>query len=461
MACTTYKGSVTVFLSMLMLLLIGLVMCLIEVTKVHNMKSYRRVVAEGAIGSVFGEYHASLQEEYGLFGLDASYKKGDFSLENVLQQFSYYGGEGEDSEVESLQLMTDNQGAGFLDQVLFYMEDATGMGFLEDILGMTDQWDSIDIEEGNKGESGLSDLGDMKDSVLEDMDNPLSEYFDFDFTGILHLVVDNKDALSDGKVELSTLCSQRQLEVGYGTSVSLGTASLTKKLSLIEYGLRTLGSASVLSEVNRNDEATVIVGEDTLSYQLEYLIGGKNSDQENLKSVVHKLLLIRTPVNYACLQGDSIKKLEVDVLATSIALATGAVGAESIIAESLLWAWSYGESIADIKSLLSGNSLTLVKNSDQWQLDLSGLLSFGSGTLTSGDGDNGMDYEDFLRMLLYLETLEDLTKRAMDMVELGVKNIGGMELFQLDHCISRMILNIETQVGMGYSYGFPIEFGYR
>lgn len=463
-----YKASVTVFLSMIMLLLIGLVMCLIEVTKIHNMKVYRRVAAEGAIESVFAEYHMELQEMYGLFGLDASYRGSDFAEEKVLDRFDYYGGTWDEYEIETLQLMTDNHGASFLDQVIFYMKDATGLGFLEGILGMTQEWESIDIEEGAKGEEELTGLSDMKDTVSEDLENPLSSFLDFDFQGILNLVVEHKDSLSEGEVTLSELCSQRQRKTGYGSSVNLNYSDITTKPILVEYVMRILDNAGQLLSYTQGEEETVSLesssegeGNDTLQYQLEYLIGGKNSDQDNLKSVVHKLLLIRTPVNYACLKADSIKKAEVNVAAIAIAAAVGAVGTEHIIGESLLWAWSYGESMVDVRSLLSGGSLTLTKSSSQWQLELSNLLSFGNSSLPNVDSDEGMDYGEFLRILLYLESIETLTERGMDMVELGVRSGIGMEGFRLDYCISRIRLNLETQVGLGHSYSFPIEYGYR
>lgn len=458
-----YKASVSVFLSMIMLLLMGLVMCLIEVTKVYNMQAYRRLMGEGAIESVFGEYHVGLQSHYGLFGLDGSYKSGDYSISNVMERYSFYGGNGDESQIVTLQLMTDNQGAGFLDQVMYYMLDSVGLSYLENMLGINTQWESIDIEEGEQGASGLADIGTMKDSLLGTEDNPLATFFDFDFNGILDLVWEDKNSLSTGEVDQSQLCSQRELEVGYGTTSTVDRGSVATKVGLSEYVLGVLdyADASTDASTDVSTDANTDEESDTLRYQVEYLIGGGDSDKENLKSVVHKLLLIRTPVNYACLQGDSVKKAEVEVVAIAIATATGALGTESLIAQSLLWAWSWAESIVDVRSLLSGGNLTLTKSSSQWQLDISSLMDFGSGSVEASKGEDGMDYKDFLRILLYLESIDTLTQRTMDMVELSVKNIDGMEQFKLDHCISRLSLSIETEVGMGYSYSFPIEYGYR
>lgn len=466
-----YKASVTVFLSMIMLLLIGVVMCLIEVTRIHNLNSYNRIQAEGAIESVFAEYHKELRENYGLFGLDASYRGNGFSSDNVLERFSFYGGLGDESTIESLQLITDNQGSAFLDQIMFYMADSTGLSYFDEMLDMTIEWESMEIDEGGKGENGLTDLGSLKDAVDEEVENPLGALMDFDFNGILNVVVKDKDSLSNGSIELNTLCSQRQLEVGYGNSISLDRNTITTKLAVSEYAMDVLSNACIFLdnrdvEEEMGDSTTdLAAGEDDqksgLAYELEYLIGGKNSDKENLKSVVHKLLLIRTPVNYACLQGDSTKKAEVNVLAASIALATGAVGTESIIAESLLWAWSYVESMADVKSLLSGYALSPTKKVEQWQLGLLSILTFGNSNFNINENTEGMDYKDFLRILLYLESIETLTLRTMDMVELGVRGMEGLGGFQLDYCISRMKMEVKAQVATGYNYRFPIEYGYR
>ena len=46
-----------------------------------------------------------------------------------------------------------------------------------------------------------------------------------------------------------------------------------------------------------------------LNYQVEYILGGKNSDRENLKSVATKLLLIRQGVNMAYLISDGVRVL--------------------------------------------------------------------------------------------------------------------------------------------------------
>ena len=58
-----------------------------------------------------------------------------------------------------------------------------------------------------------------------------------------------------------------------------------------------------------------------LHYQLEYLLAGKKSDQENLKAVAKRLLLIREGINASCLMADAGKRAQNS--GTCLAIASG------------------------------------------------------------------------------------------------------------------------------------------
>lgn len=56
---------------------------------------------------------------------------------------------------------------------------------------------------------------------------------------------------------------------------------------------------------------------------MEYILGGKNSDIENLKYVVHRLLLIREVSNVTYLFSDGAKMAEAAAMAFAVATAAG------------------------------------------------------------------------------------------------------------------------------------------
>ena len=73
----------------------------------------------------------------------------------------------------------------------------------------------------------------------------------------------------------------------------------------------------------------------------------------------------------------------------------------------------------DLRSLLAGNRVPLIKSKESWQLSLSSLLTLG----TEEDQNEGMDteggllYREYLRMLLFLEKQESCAVRALGIIE--------------------------------------------
>ena len=138
-----------------------------------------------------------------------------------------------------------------------------------------------------------------------------------------------------------------------------------------------------------------------LNYQVEYILGGKNSDRENLKSVAGKLLVIRQGVNMAYLLSDSGKRIQVETLALAIASGFLIPPAAAVIEAALIFCWAFAESILDVRELFAGGHVPLIKNSSDWQLSLSNLPNILDKLDSSRkDAGNGMSYEDYLQVLL-------------------------------------------------------------
>ena len=65
--------------------------------------------------------------------------------------------------------------------------------------------------------------------------------------------------------------------------------------------------------------------------------------------------------------GDSVKKSEAMALAATISTLLLIPEAAEAVKQLILLAWAAGEGVIDIRSLLSGNKVPLVKTSDNWQ----------------------------------------------------------------------------------------------
>ena len=183
-----------------------------------------------------------------------------------------------------------------------------------------------------------------------------------------------------------------------------------------------------------------------LRYQVEYILEGKDNDLDNLKAVAGRLLIIREGVNFAHLLSEPGKRSQAAALAAAIAATFLIPPAASVIEKAVLLCWAFGESILDVRELLDGGKIPLVKSAGDWQLSLENL----SNLLDSLDTrrrsvENGMSYEDYLQVLLMSKSKSMKLKRGMDMVELGIRSMPQRERFRLDCCITAIEAAVDVR----------------
>ena len=131
------RAEITVFLSMVFILIVSFILGIIEITVIHTSKNLSRLETDRAVFSVFGEYQKELLEEYQVFAIDGSYGTGDFSEERITARMHYYETGETDHEITEIQFLTDNHGQAFREQVTAYMEECYGRGMIRDFTGLT------------------------------------------------------------------------------------------------------------------------------------------------------------------------------------------------------------------------------------------------------------------------------------------------------------------------------------
>ncbi|MCD8333725.1 MAG: DUF5702 domain-containing protein [Clostridiales bacterium] len=178
-------------------------------------------------------------------------------------------------------------------------------------------------------------------------------------------------------------------------------------------------------------------GDHALDYELEYMIAGKAGDQENLKAVVRRLLLLREAANLVYLETNAEKQREAAAIATVLVSMVGQPELEPLVQQGLLAAWAYAESVSDVRILLEGGKVSLVKTADQWYTELGSL----SSSVYAAEGSSqtkGLSYANYLQILMWTTSEQKLTQRAMDMVE---KNTGTA----MDQMVCRAICEYEYE----------------
>lgn len=452
------KGEVTAYLSLIFILLVSFVGGIMEAASVQMAKNYRRADMNRAMESVFAEYQKELLEEYGVFALEGSYESGSYSEANIEGRLDFYGADGIEQSVGRIEFLTDHGAKAFREQVGAYMQHKYGLDLLKDKIGMTDVWkqqeeQSEDCERAEtEQQKELEDLLKENEGQLPSDDNPIEHVEQLKKSSLLELVMPKGKPVSQKTSDLAGTLSFRGINHGYGdfSDVSQDTGALT---SLV------FGEYLLTHFTHGADEP----GAGALDYQLEYILAGKGSDRENLEIVIKKLMLLRFVPNYVHLQGSSAKKAEAEALALTLCSLLAVPAVTEAAAQVILLAWAYGESLVDMRSLLKGGKVPLVKSEDSWQLSLSGLMKLGQGEDVNDGKDtgSGLPYKEYLRMLLFLEKEEDIGMRALDIIEQNLRLEHGLAFFKADQCISKIEVKSTCNLRRGITYRFTTYFGYH
>ena len=453
------NGEVVVFLSLIFILMITFVAALLDGVSIQMAKNYRRADMNRAMECVFAEYQKELLEHYDVFALDASYETGQYAEENLADRLEYYGVSNTEQKIKRVQFLTDRKCQAFHDQITAYMENRYGIDSVRDMLGMTSVWNSQDqrsesyAREEEEQEQRLESLLLEQEGELPSEDNPIEHVEQIRQSPILSLVVPRERTLSEKSTEAEKVLANRNLNTGYGDFSDVEGESTT--LSNLLYGEYFLEHFSSFIDEESNGGA--------LDYELEYILSGKYSDKENLEAVVKKLMLIRYVPNFAYIQTDSEMQAEAEAIAGTLCTFLAVPEITAAAAQVILAAWAYGETIIDLRALLSGKKVPVVKSKETWQLQLSELLKLGTeeDQVAGMDSENGMDYSAYLRMLIFLGNKDAETIRTLSVIELNLQTIYGQTYFQADLCISRLEMESISRFRRGITYQYKTYYGYR
>ncbi len=489
------RGSVTLFISLLLAVILGVFQVLFQSLRIAGGRVQAEAGVEEGLYSVFSGYHRELFDSYRVFFLDAGYGSAGFRpdimlniVEDSLGQ-SCYTGKRENlwncshgmSAVTGYTLATDNNGAAFFEQAVDYMKDTLGIQGIQLLADQLVQQKSTVEEQKIQGDydraKEAQEVYEQKkeeQTAVENTDagngqhtpadpdttavpqvqvpagfqNPLDVIRQVQQMGLLGLVFPADRQLSQAEVRLEELPSHRELEKGMGSGIAVSDQGMANQLLFLQYMMKHLGS---FEKEN---------AQEGLRYQLEYVIGGKGSDRENLECVVKELLAVRTAANMVHLLRDAGKQSQVHQMALIIGSAVGLPFLEGVISLALQAAWAFGESVLDIRCLLDGGKIPLVKDTGSWQLSLENLGKILE--ILKGDTDvqdQGMTYSQYLQLLLFLKDSQTRTERTMDVAEQQIR-AGGQENFSLDHCVYSLEVEMGVRCGnreftilRSYGYG--------
>lgn len=491
------RGSMTVFAALSIMLVASFLFVLLEAAHQQQLRRVAQMNTSLVVESVFSNYCSPLWEKYQILALDNGmteeqepfvsweYYAADLSKESLSQRGFMRGTnhlrmDTKGAEFVAYRMLTDEDGRAYIKTLSDYMRNTIGQQAIEKLAAEYQQLSGMDIsdkpddtalagadnaiaearrleeekakkeeEERKKAQEAAKKAKATKkadkkaekkakkkagteagERAIEPAENPLEIIKNLWHQGTLSLVLKDAKAVSNMKEDWSDSVSKREKYTGIGLEPIQTDATdtlLFTEYLLDHFACYTSGDAA-----------------GTLAYELEYLLCGNEKDQSNLSETVQRLLAVREAANLAYLAADASKQELAYSVALSLAGVTANPGIIYAVKCGLLAAWALAESVLDVRALLSGDKIAIIKNSAQWTSDLLHLGSVFSSFGTATNCQNGLSYQRYLGFLLMMQA-QKVSYRAMNIQEHVIRSKEGFEDFCMDHLV------IDAEIAMNYS----------
>lgn len=491
------RGSITVFASLALTVVMSLIFTLLESARLYGLQTHTQTESRLLIESVMAQYHIGLYEQYHLYFREANVQ-GELSFASLEKDLKALGQENLEGRVSAVQssysnlyglkltdcfvtgyeLATDFGGAAYRQQAADYMKHMIGVLAVdewkekaeqtEELLQQEDdireKWNQANQAQDHSQEqssiaiqsngqiqrvalrrvtapsphSDASVPAEPDTSEADPVDNPITEVRKLMDKGILSQVVDDVSSVSGRSLKGESLSERELFRGSYGESTA--DTNMMDDAWFREYLLREFGCFVEPEQ------------QGALSYPQEYFIAGRSSDLENLTAVVERLLVVREVANYLWMRQDAQKS----ALAHSMALVISTLLLQpelvDAITQGILIAWAYMESVSDVRTLLEGGRVPLLKQGNDIQ-EIHAAAAVGSEKETAASEGSGLSYQDYLRIFMYLTGKEKLTMRSLDFMEKSIRLLEGEEQFAMDCVVAVMEISCRYQAE-------PLFFGW-
>ena len=443
------KGSITLFSSISLLLVTAAIFALLEGTRLQELQRFSKLQTMAALESVFAEYNSCLWQNYHLLGASDMQMEGILEAQaNARQEdgANFLRFEVQDIEIESYTRITDEEGTVYINCVSAYMRENVLYETIKEVYSQYEAikqlLDTSELDAANIGDAidEIKNLDKNKQKSSARIANKkgaevlalLEAVEEWRRMGILGLVVKDTSKLSRQEMDFGNGLLKREL--------LKGNSEITDTVDWEDRVLLQLYLMSYMSNLQEEKAGRA------LSYELEYLLGKKSNDLENLNIVVAKLLAIREASNFLYLLSSPARVAEAKALAVAIGGASLNPIVIELIKVALLTAWALAESILDIRALLAGKRIALLKSEESWTLDLDNIGGISKDFAMAKESKWGLSYENYLGIILLLEDENSLAMRAMNVQEATIRKTYQDENFGMDTLI------VQASVNVGYRY---------
>lgn len=475
------KGQITVYLALSFTIMVSLFISVYDSARMSCAGVCAKCLADSALSSSFAEYNKELLEQYDLMFVDLSYLSNSPSPDNIARHIENFmkeeadlannnhflwvndvtGFSGETADIKGYRLASDNCGYYMKKQAVEYMQSLTLQDLPGRIIGEVDLLESYGI---NPDESSKDLLSCSEADEGADIDNEWSQS-----------VIKQEMLKSVSDMILDSIGDNDMTE----HVINISDTTMFRSLNQGTYG--NIGSYfSPADEVLFNEyimfkfsNKTDIIENHYMHMEAEYVIGGFPTDFTNFSQTMLEIYMIRMAANEITLNTDGDLKKKADNLGSILSELTDIP--KPAATEIVIMIWSMFESMGDMYDIGKNIRVPLIKSGDEIQFDISNFLQRKmalsdkeGGNVSKGSPDyqnkkygHGLDYEEYLRILLFMTNPIVKQYRTMDLIELNLRHSGsGNEFFRMDSCTDMIDVEITIESSYGYRFSLKRKYAY-
>lgn len=454
-------AQLTVMAAMVLMVVISLITTCI---KSSLQSGYYTVVKQScrlSEESVFASYNNQLLKDFNIFALNKSDILNNKLCSYINENISSYSPNISlsDCAFNTFSYMTDNEGYGVEEQIVKAMEYGMYSGVFDkeskyircgenisEAQAYSEQFngDNANLKKELADMLEQSDDGDMQyeDRQKEQINTSLNavwQLYEYLKSGICETVTEGR--ISNKYIEIQELADEyiKSRDISFinkdvikrSIEASGNEDTLKKNVLSTEYVAKHFICYTDTSPGD-NDRAGSSA---LLDYEMEYIIGGEHNDRENVYKVINQLSVIREGVNLSYLISSQDKMSEAYMLAAALVGVTGCDLAVRLVQYIIVSIWAYAESIVELRKLLAGETIALIKNRDNWILQLSSLVdeklnlqslinnitsyeAVNNNKVEQNGRDNGIGYKEYLKLLIMFMNKSDRNYRIAALMEL-------------------------------------------
>lgn len=151
-------------------------------------------------------------------------------------------------------------------------------------------------------------------------------------------------------------------------------------------------------------------------HEVEYIIAGDCSNRKNRETIEKGLKVLRTGLNAAYIYKDATKRAQ--TLAAAELLTPEAAPATQAL---IITAWAAAEADNDMKLMIKGRPVPLMKDDFSWATDLDSVLENITQDYIDTGNQKGLFYSDYMMIFLHFQDEDLKLARIADLIQINMK----------------------------------------